>query len=121
MRVVSIRLRAAAVSAIGRSADAPPPSLETVKEDSCGGCRNNDTLDYVTMHEAIVAAGRPMVQTDEGAPDNANCSATNACGNAKRVSALTHRARLARCRRSPPLAPPPTHRSATTFSPSLQT
>lgn len=59
--------------------------IDYVKEDSCGSCRSNDTLDYVTMHEAILAAGRPMIQTDEGAPDNANCSATNMCGNAKRV------------------------------------
>lgn len=37
------------------------------------------------MHEAILASGRPMIQTDEGAPDNHNCSVTNMCGNAKRV------------------------------------
>jgi len=59
--------------------------IDYVKEDSCGPCRNNDTADYVAMHDAIVAAGRPMVQTDEGAPDDAACSATNACGNGKRV------------------------------------
>jgi alpha-galactosidase len=59
--------------------------IDYVKEDSCGGCRDNDTLDYVVMHDAIVATGRPMIQTDEGAPDNANCSATMLCGNAKRV------------------------------------
>lgn len=63
----------------------PTNTTISLQEDSCGPCRNNDTLDYVSMHEAIVAAGRPMVQTDEGAPDNANCSATMACGNAKRV------------------------------------
>ena len=57
--------------------------IDYVKEDSCGSCRNNDTLDYVVMNDAIVATGRPMIQTDEGAPDNANCSATMRCGNAK--------------------------------------
>ncbi len=62
---------------------ASPP--RPVQEDSCGSCRNNDTLDYVSMHQAIQAAGRPMVQTDEGAPDNYNCSTYGGCGNAKRV------------------------------------
>ena len=37
------------------------------------------------MHVAIQAAGRPMVQTDEGAPDNLACSTIGGCGNAKRV------------------------------------
>ena len=37
------------------------------------------------MHAAIQAAGRPMVQTDEGSPDNHNCSTYGGCGNAKRV------------------------------------
>lgn len=60
-------------------------NVDYVKEDSCGGCRQNDTEDYVQMALAITASGRPMVQTDEGAPDNFNCSTYGGCGNAKRV------------------------------------
>ena len=59
--------------------------VDYIKEDSCGGCRGNDTADYVAMHAAIQASGRPMIQTDEGSPDNYNCSTYGGCGNAKRV------------------------------------
>ena len=59
--------------------------IDYVKEDSCGPCRNNDTLDYVTMAAALKATGRDIILTDEGGPDNAACSAQGVCGNAKRV------------------------------------
>jgi alpha-galactosidase len=58
--------------------------IDYVKDDSCSSCRNNDTLDYMTMYSAIVASGRDMVLTVEGNPDNAACS-RGGCGNAKRV------------------------------------
>ena len=59
--------------------------IDYVKEDACGSCRGNDTLDYSIMFSALQAAGRPMVMTVEGGPDNAGCSAIGGCGNAKRV------------------------------------
>lgn len=58
--------------------------IDYVKDDSCSNCRNNDTLDYMTMWSAIQASGRDMVLTIEGDPDDATCSA-GGCGNAKRV------------------------------------
>ena len=60
-------------------------AVDYVKEDSCGPCRNNDTLDYTVMSAALRATGRPIVLTDEGSPDNTQCSLQGVCGNAKRV------------------------------------
>lgn len=72
-------------SPLSRPPRRPPPRLHHRREDSCGGCRNNDTLDYETMWAAIQASGRDMVLTTEGNPNNTACSVIGGCGNAKRV------------------------------------
>jgi hypothetical protein len=55
-----------------------------VKDDSCSSCRNDDNLDYGTMWQAIEVAGRPMVLTVEGDPDDSLIT-LGGYGNAKRV------------------------------------
>jgi hypothetical protein len=56
-----------------------------VKDDSCSGCGTmTDNELYHTMWQGIMASGREMVLTVEGAPDN-SLGTSGGLGNAKRV------------------------------------